>query len=87
MTRLAERLQLALDLGADAVLEAPLGEQALRDLFNPFTEGRGADAVILTAPGIKPFMQAVASVRMGGAITIFAAHAGAAPLDLERIYQ
>ena len=87
MTRLAERLQLALDLGADAVLEAPLGEQALRDLFNPFTEGRGADAVILTAPGIKPFMQAVASVRMGGAITIFAAHAGPAPLDLERIYQ
>jgi len=84
---LPERLQLALDLGADAVLEVPPGEQALRDLFTPFTEGRGADAVILTAPDIKPFMQAVASVPMGGAITIFAAHAGAAPLDLERIYQ
>lgn len=84
---LPERLQLALDLGADNVLEAPASEQALRDLLNPFTEGRGADAVILTAPGVRPFMQAVASTRMGGAITIFAAHAGVAALDLARIYQ
>ncbi len=84
---LPERLQLALDLGADAVLQATAGEEALRDLLNPFTEGRGADAVILTAPSTRPFLQAVASARRGGAITIFAAHAGAAPLDLERIYQ
>lgn len=84
---LPERLQLALDLGAGAVLQAPPGEHTLRDLLNPFTGGRGADAVILTAPGVHPFMQAVAGARRGGAITIFAAHAGAAPLDLERIYQ
>ena len=84
---LPERLQLALELGADAVLQAPATEGALRDLLNPFTEGRGADAVILTAPGVRPFMQAVASARKGGTITIFAAHQGAAPLDLERIYQ
>ena len=84
---LPERLQLALDLGADAVLEAPTSEQTLRNLLNAFTEGRGADAVILTAPGVRPFMQAVASARRGGAITIFAAHAGVAALDLERIYQ
>jgi L-iditol 2-dehydrogenase len=84
---LPERLQQALDLGADAVLQAPPGEHTLRDLLNPFTEGRGADAVILTAPGTRPFMQAVASTRKGGTITIFAAHSGTAPLDLERIYQ
>ncbi len=84
---LPERLQLALDLGADAVFQAPPGEHALRDLLNPLTGGRGADAVILTAPGARPFMQAVASARKGGAITIFAAHQGMASLDLERIYQ
>jgi L-iditol 2-dehydrogenase len=84
---LPERLQLALDLGADAVFQAPPDEHALRDLLNPLTEGRGADAVILTAPGARPFMQAVASARKGGAITIFAAHNSAASLDLERIYQ
>jgi L-iditol 2-dehydrogenase len=84
---LPERLQLALDLGADAVFQAPPDEHALRDLLNPSTEGRGADAVILTAPGTRSFMQAVASTRKGGAITIFAAHKGTASLDLERIYQ
>lgn len=84
---LPERLQLALNLGADAAFQAPPDEHALRDLLNPLTEGRGADAVILTAPGIKPFMQAVASTRKGGTITIFAAHHGAASFDLERIYQ
>ena len=84
---LPERLRLALDLGADAIFQAPPDEHALRDLLNSLTEGRGADAVILTAPGTRPFMQAVASVRNGGAITIFAAHHSAASLDLERIYQ
>src|SRR5579872_396698 len=83
---LPERLQLALELGADGVFVAPSDEHALRDLLNPLTEGRGADAVILTAPGARPFMQAVASTRKGGAITLFAAHKGAASLDLERIY-
>jgi L-iditol 2-dehydrogenase len=84
---LPERLQLALELGAEAVFQAPPDEHALRDLLNPLTGGRGADAVILTAPGTRPFRQAVGSVRKGGAITIFAAHQGAASLDLERTYQ
>jgi L-iditol 2-dehydrogenase len=84
---LPERLQLALELGADAVFQAPPAEHSLRDLLNLLTGGRGADAVILTAPGTRPFMQALASTRKGGTITIFAAHQGAAPLDLERIYQ
>ncbi|HVB71974.1 MAG TPA: alcohol dehydrogenase catalytic domain-containing protein [Ktedonobacteraceae bacterium] len=84
---LPARLQLALDLGADGVFQAPPDEHALRDLLDSVTEGRGADAVILTVPGTRPFTQAVASTRKGGAITIFAAHKGAAMLDLERVYQ
>ena len=41
---LPERLQLARELGADAVFQAPPEEHALRDLLNPLTGGRGADA-------------------------------------------
>ncbi len=84
---LPERLQLARELGADAVMQAPPEEHALRGLLNPLTGGRGADAVILTAPGGRPFLQALASTRKGGTITIFAAHGGATPLNLESIYQ
>ncbi|HLX56690.1 MAG TPA: alcohol dehydrogenase catalytic domain-containing protein [Ktedonobacteraceae bacterium] len=84
---LPERLQIAREFGADAVFQAPSDEHALRDLLNPLTEGRGADALILTAPGARPFMQAAASARKGGTITIFAAHSGAASLNLESIYQ
>ena len=83
---LPERLQLARDLCADAVFQAPPDEQGLRNLLNPLSDGRGADAAILTAPGVRPFLQAVASVRKGGAINIFAAHSSAAPLNLETIY-
>ena len=83
---LPERLQLARDLGADAVFQAPPDEQGLRNLLNPLIGGRGADAVILTAPGVRPFQQAVASVRKGGTINIFAAHSSAAPFNLETIY-
>ena len=84
---LPERLQLAHDLGADHVFLAPTEEQGLRRALNPYTEGRGADAVIITAPGIHPFMQALAGVRKGGTINIFAAHTGTVPMNLEMIYQ
>lgn len=82
-----ERLQIAQELGATQVFEAPSDEQGLRALLDPLTEGRGADAVILTVPGMRPFTQALASVRKGGAVQIFAAHTGAVPLNLETIYQ
>ncbi len=84
---LPERLQLAHDLGADNVFLAPTEEQGLRQALNPYTEGRGADVVIITAPGIHPFMQALAGVRKGGTINIFAAHTGTVPMNLEMIYQ
>jgi L-iditol 2-dehydrogenase len=84
---LQERLQLARDLGADDVLLAPTDEDGLREALNSNTEGRGADAVIITAPGVRPFMQALAGVRKGGTINIFAAHTGMVPINLEKIYQ
>jgi L-iditol 2-dehydrogenase len=82
-----ERLQLARDLGADDVFLASDEEHELFGLLAPYTKGRGADAAILTAVGARPFMQAVSSVRKGGAIHLFAAHAGTVPVDLETIYQ
>lgn len=84
---LPERLQLAHDLGADDVLQAPAEEDGLRKALDQYTEGRGADAIIITAAGARPFMQALASVRKGGTINIFAAHAGNIPINLEQIYQ
>ena len=82
-----ERLELARKLGADEVFAAPSDEQGLRQLLAPYTDGRGVDAAILTAPGARPFLQALASVRKGGTLNIFAAHSGAIPFNLETIYQ
>ncbi|HEY6285993.1 MAG TPA: alcohol dehydrogenase catalytic domain-containing protein, partial [Ktedonobacteraceae bacterium] len=84
---LQERLQLAYDLGADDVLMAPDDEDGLRQELDQYTEGRGADAIIITAPGTRPFMQALTGVRKGGTINIFAAHTGMVPIHLEKIYQ
>jgi L-iditol 2-dehydrogenase len=84
---LPERLQLARELGADDAFLAPKDERGLHNLLAPLTEGRGADAVIITTPGERPFLQALASVRMGGTITIFAAHTGIIPTNIEQIYQ
>lgn len=83
---LPERVQLARALGADDVFLAPGDEQGLRDALAPHTAERGADAVIITAAGVRPFLQALAGVRKGGTINIFAAHAGAVPVNLESIY-
>jgi L-iditol 2-dehydrogenase len=84
---LQERLQLAHDLGADDVLLAPADENGLRQALDKYTEGRGADAIIITAPGTRPFMQALAGIRKGGTINIFAAHTRMVPIYLEKIYQ
>lgn len=83
---LPERLQLARDLGADDVFMASSNEHSLRSAINAYTEGRGADAVMITVPGQGPFGQAMASVRKGGTINIFAAHTGMVPVNLESIY-
>ncbi len=83
---LPERLQLARDLGADDVFLASSNEQGLLSAIGACTGGRGADAIILTAPGQRPFKQALAGLRRGGTLNIFAAHAGSVPVDLEQIY-
>jgi L-iditol 2-dehydrogenase len=84
---LPERLQLARQLGADEVFTASTGEQALRKTVEEQTDGRGADAAIVTAPGARPFFTALACLRKGGMLQIFAAHAGTVPVDLETLYQ
>ncbi|HXX77777.1 MAG TPA: alcohol dehydrogenase catalytic domain-containing protein [Ktedonobacteraceae bacterium] len=84
---LPERLQLALDLGADDVIPAPADEDDFRQALDQYSDGRGADAIIITAPGSRPFQQALAGARKGGTINIFAAHAGNVPINLEKIYQ
>ena len=84
---LQERVQLARDLGADDASLAPANEDGLRQVLDQYTEGRGADAIIITAPGARPFMQALAAVRKGGTINIFAAQTGMVPINQEKIYQ
>ncbi|TMD25439.1 MAG: zinc-binding dehydrogenase [Chloroflexi bacterium] len=64
-----------------------IDEQGLRSLLAPYTEGRGADAVIITVAGERPFLQAIAGVCKGGTIHIFAAHSAIVPVNLEHIYQ
>lgn len=82
-----ERVRLAQDLGADDAFIAPPDEQGLRDLLLPLTEGRGADGIFLTTAGARPFLQALAAMRKGGTIQIFAAHTGIVPVSIEHIYQ
>jgi L-iditol 2-dehydrogenase len=84
---LPARLQLARDLGADDAFMAPAHEQGLRDLLLPLTEGRGADSVFITTAGERPFLQALASLRKGGIMQVFAAHAGIVPMNIEYVYQ
>jgi L-iditol 2-dehydrogenase len=80
------RLAIARQLGADDAFLAPASERGLRAMLDAVTDERGADAAILTVPGAPPFLQAIAAVRKGGTLNIFAAHSGVAPLDLQAIY-
>ena len=81
------RLQMARELGADATFTAASGDQAVREAINELTDGRGVDAAIITAPGARPFFTALASVRRGGTLTVFAAHKGTVPFDLGELYK
>ncbi|HEY0757308.1 MAG TPA: alcohol dehydrogenase catalytic domain-containing protein [Ktedonobacteraceae bacterium] len=84
---LPERLQLARELGADATIDASAAVHTIRQTLAAWTEGRGADAAIITAPGLRPFQTALAGVRKGGMLNIFAAHTGSVHFDLETLYQ
>ncbi|GHO43402.1 alcohol dehydrogenase catalytic domain-containing protein [Ktedonospora formicarum] len=84
---LPERLDRALALGADKVAHAPTAIEGLHDLLREYTEGRGADAAILTVPGALPFQQALTGLRAGGTLNVFAAHTGDIPFNPETLYQ
>jgi L-iditol 2-dehydrogenase len=84
---LPERLALAHELGIDEVLLASTEEMGLRNACNTFTAGRGVDGAIVTVGGAKPLLQALASLRKGGALSIFAAQAGTVPINIETLYQ
>lgn len=84
---LPTRLELARELGADQTFLAPQGEERLADVLAPYTEGRGADCIVLTTAGARPFLQALSGIRKGGSIHIFAAHRDSVSLDLGMIYQ
>jgi L-iditol 2-dehydrogenase len=84
---LPERLALARELGIDEVFLASIEEMGLRNACDPFTEGRGIDGAIVTVGGAKPLLQALASLRKGGLLSIFAAQAGTVPINIEMLYQ
>jgi L-iditol 2-dehydrogenase len=67
---LADRLELARRLGAAAALQA---EADVAEEVRSATGGRGADVVLLAAPGQAAVTQAVDAARPGGRIMVFAA--------------
>ncbi len=80
---LAERRRLGLAAGA----RVPEREAELDGALRAATEGRGADAVVLTAGGPAALPWARARVRDGGTLHYFAGGAGEAlPLSLESLY-
>ncbi len=67
---LTERRERAKTLGADSTLDPAQPEvlEAVREI----TDGRGADAAIVTAGGPRTFEGAIALVRDGGVLIVFA---------------
>jgi L-iditol 2-dehydrogenase len=79
----AERRELGRRMGA----AVPDNEVALDAALRQATDGRGADAVIITAGGAAVLAWAAARVRDGGALHFFAGGQGdALPLALETLY-
>jgi L-iditol 2-dehydrogenase len=81
---LPERLAFAAEYGVSAVSAT---EPDLLERVRAFSEGRGADLVMLTVGGEAPFRQALDFVRAGGKVHLFAATPGAlAQIDLDALY-
>lgn len=80
-----DRLALATRLGADRSL---LGnDSTVKDMILEMTAGRGADLVVFTAGGGKAFQGAVAWVRDGGALNLFASLSDQlVPVSLDALY-
>ncbi len=81
------RLDLARALGVTQAIDATNDDVA--SICHDLTEGRGVDTVISTVGIPQALEQAVASVRDGGSINMFAANPGGvlAPLDLYALYR
>lgn len=74
----ARRVSFALETGLAAAFQSP--DAAFRDALNQFTEGRGADAVIVTAGTPALVTQAIEWLRDGGVLNLFASfHPDSAP--------
>jgi L-iditol 2-dehydrogenase len=81
---LADRLALARRLGAEAA-GTPDAAQAL---VREWSQGRGADHVVVTGGGVAVLPWASSAIRDGGAIHYFAGGAGdALPMPLETLYK
>lgn len=78
---LPDRLERAKTLGADLTLTPgrPDVAQAVQDA----TEGRGADAAILTAGGPRALTEAIELLRDGGVLVLFSSEPGHPRVDLD----
>lgn len=65
-----DRIQAALSFGADVAVDPSTGK--LCDAVAKATEGRGADAAVVTAGSAEAIESAVESVRRGGTVVVFA---------------
>jgi len=64
------RLGCAKSLGADVTVHS--SKEHLADVVKAETEGRGADAVIVTAPSVEAYKEGLTAVRKGGKLCVFA---------------
>lgn len=83
---LAERRERAKTLGAELTLD-PSQSEVLEEV-REVTDGRGADAAILTAGGPRTFEGAIALVRDGGVLILFASDPSqpTADFDIHRFF-
>ncbi len=76
-----ERRELALALGADAV--SPAEPPVLAGVVGEASRGLGVDAVFDTVGGAGPLAQALARIRPGGTVVLFAHAADGEPAGFE----
>jgi L-iditol 2-dehydrogenase len=86
LDQLADRLEWAKAFGAELALNP--GEEKVPKEVTRLTEGRGADAAILTAGGPKGLQQALELLRDGGILLLFASDPKRprAELDIHRFF-
>lgn len=79
----ADRLQMALDLGAEVALQAD--DSGIADIVLQHTSGHGADLAFDAAGNSRSFRQAVSSVRKGGAVGLVGNLIRHVELDLQEV--